>query len=320
MTTDRIDRTAIPGVRGSVANEISPLLPRILQPFISTSHPASLLLFDRDLTFWRASWQKRPFLILESAGYFFLPAPPPWTLPGAGHPEPGSLGFPDFWSRLAQTLLEWNNGIPARLDSLPPGLSAEGFQSPQTTETEYIFLRSSWETLHGREFRAHRWERNRLRREHPALRAIPWSGEYLRPAKKLIERFIAFRRSKNDGHYSRLLLEDQYRAHEKALELSGEIGLTGLLLLSGTDLLGIGWFALIPEEASAICFLEARQPEMDGIPVSLTQAFFRLFPRYGHLNIQGGSGILEIDQAKKLDSPQACSQINSQSLSSATSF
>ncbi len=315
MMDNGISRTLISGPRYAVRIEISPLLPRGLQPFVSTSHPASLLLFDRGMNFWRGSWNAYPFLLLESGGHFYVPAPPPWTLREKGHPSPGSLKYPDFWKCLAETLTGWNNGIPPRLDSLPLGLSAEGFPSPRLTDTEYILMRAPWETLQGKRFRAHRWELNCLRREYNAIQAIPWSPEYRIPAGKLVERFFSSCRVKKEDSYTRLLLDDQYRAHEQAIDHSGDLDLTGILLFSGTELLAISWFALLEEEQSSICFLEARNPDLKGIPVFLTQSFFRLFPNYDQLNIQGGSGVAGIEQAKQFEAPQACSPTYTQTLS-----
>ncbi|MHB1287282.1 MAG: hypothetical protein ACYCYP_12155 [Leptospirales bacterium] len=320
MMGKRISRTLISGSRSAVRIEVSHLLPRTLQPFLSTSHPASLLLFDRGMTFWKGSWNANFFLLLDSGGHFFLPAPPPWTLPEKGHHSPGCLKFPDFWKCLSETLTGWNNGIPPHLDSLPVGLSAEGFQPPRMTDQEYILMRAPWETLQGTRFRAHRWELNCLRREYNAIQAIPWSPEYRIPAGKLVERFFASCRVKKEDSYTRLLLEDQYRAHEQAIDQSKDLDLTGVLLLSGTELLGISWFALLPDDQSAICFLEARNPDLKGVPTCLTQSFFRLFPKYDHLNIQGGSGVPEIEQAKQFDAPQSCSPIFTQSLFPLPSF
>ncbi|MHB1606946.1 MAG: hypothetical protein ACYCTV_11260 [Leptospirales bacterium] len=315
--TNRIKREPFAGSRIPSPDTISPLLPRFLQPFISTAHPASLLLFDRGLTFQIASWEGRPFLLLDSDGISFLPAPPPWSFPETGRPSSGDLSFPDFWDCLSETLQQWNGGIPGHLDSLPVGLRASGFHAPQKTETEYILHRASWERLQGMEFRNQRWERNRLLREVPDLRTLPWDNAFRFSAKRLIDRFFAFRSGKTDDPYARILLEDQHSAHEKAIEAFRDLGLTGLVLLSGRDVIAITWFALIPEERSAICFLEARNPFLTGISVFFTQEFFRLFPSFQYLNIQGGSGMVGIEQAKKLDSPQACSPIHTQSLSSA---
>lgn len=296
---------------------IAHLLPRSLQPFISTSHPASLLLFDRGLSFQTASWKGKPFLLIDDAGIFFLPAPPPWSIPDAAHPLSETLFYPDFWNCLSRTLQEWNGGIAGRLDSLPTGLRAQGFVTPEKTDTEYILHQTQWNTLQGRAFRNHRWERNRLFRNHPEISTAHWNTSYRLSAGKLIERFFSYRSTRSNDPYARLLLEDQYRAHEKALNHAEELGLTGLVLLSGMDVIAITWFALIPEECSAICFLEARNPELTGVSTFFTQEFFRLFPRFLRLNIQGGSGIINLEQAKKFDSPQACSPIHSQSLSSA---
>ncbi|KGA95219.1 hypothetical protein LptCag_2653 [Leptospirillum ferriphilum] len=278
------------------------LLPDSLLPALSYAHPLSLLLFDRGLTYLEGTWKGNLFLAVESAGYTFLPSPPRWTLLPEG-PSGRTLGEPSFWRSVSETLLERNNGIPSHLDGIPDASKLEGFPAPELTETEFLLCASDWKTLSGPRHKTHRWERNRLSKFVPDVRVLPWDPLYRKSAHELLARFCRERSRKKGGDQDVILLEDQIRAHEKALSSSEDLGLSGLLVLSKDRVLGIGWFAVLPDRRGAIQFLEAREPGLTGISVLLTQHFFALFPGISVLNIQGDVQNQGIRLAKKLDLP-----------------
>ncbi|EAY57635.1 MAG: hypothetical protein UBAL2_82410029 [Leptospirillum rubarum] len=278
------------------------LLPDRLLPALSNAHPLSLLLFDRGLTYLEGTWKGNFFLAVESDGYTFLPAPPPWTLLPEG-PSGRTLREPSFWRSVSEILLERNNGIPSYLDGVPDASKLQGFPAPELTETEFLLCASDWKTLSGPRHKTHRWERNRLSKIVPDARVLPWDPLYRKSAHELLARFRRERERKMRGDQEKILLEDQIRAHEKALSSSRDLGLSGLLVLSQDRVLGIAWFAVLPDRRGAIQFLEAREPGLTGISVLLTHHFFALFPEVSVLNIQGDVQNQGIRRAKKLDLP-----------------
>ena len=278
------------------------LLPDTLLPALSNAHPLSLLLFDRGLTYLESFWEGKSFLTVESDGYAFLPAPPPWTLPPDGSSR-RTLKEPRFWKTLADTLREKNKGIPAYLDGLPDTFPPQGFPDPELSEMEALLCASDWRHLSGPRHKTHRWEQNRFFRNDPDARVLPWDPLYRKSTLELLERFFSEKIQKSTEDQDRILLDDQWRAHEKALSSPGEMGLSGLVVLSKDRVCGIGWFALLPENRGAIQFLEARDPGMTGISVLLTHHFFLYHPHAPLLNIQGDVQNKGIRHAKRLDLP-----------------
>ena len=286
----------------SIRKRMESLLPDTLLPGLSNAHPLSLLLFDRGLSYLEGIWEGKSFLAVESDGYTFLPAPPPWTL----SPKDRSgqiLQDPRFWRSLSEALLERNKGISSHLDGLPEGFGLDGFPEPELTDTEFLLCASDWKTLSGPRHKTHRWEVNRLFKSSPDARVLPWDPFYRTSALELLRRFLSERSGKNTGDQDRILLDDQVRAHEKALSSFEDLGLSGLLVLSNRRVLGLGWFAVLPDNRGAIQFLEAREPGLTGISVLLTRHFFEHFPCISLLNIQGDVQNHGIRYAKKRDLP-----------------
>ncbi len=278
------------------------LLPSSLLPDLSNAHPLSLLLYDRGLTFLEGTWEGKPFLAVDSHGYTFLPAPPPWTLPPEGSSDK-ILGAPRFWITLADTLLLRNNGVAGHLDGLPDTFCVDGFSRPDLSETEVLLASSDWNHLTGSRHKTHRWEKNQLFRKAPGALVRPWEPRFRRSSQELLERFFSEKAKKTTGDQDRILLEDQWRAHEKALASSEELGLSGFVVLSDGRVRGIGWFAVLPDRRGAIQYLEAREPGLTGIAVLLTYHFFLFHPDVPLLNIQGDAQNPGIQRSKRLDLP-----------------
>lgn len=313
MTEDPFDLRPLTGSPESLLHRLGALLPETLLPDVSTAHPLPLLLYDRGLTFWEARWESLPFLVVESGGFFFLPAPPPWTLPAGGAGE-HPLAHPAFWSLVSRKLRVLNGGCPGHLDSLPSGCFAPMSSPPVHADTEILLCSREWTTLSGHNHKSHRWEKNRLLREEPRAGTFPWDLRYRKPVLKMLDRFFREKFSRPLEETERLLLEDQWRAHLKALSESASLGLVGLVAGTNDHPLGIGWFAVLREAKGAIQFLEAREPGLPGVSVLLTEGFFSLFPDIPLLNIQGDADSPGMRQAKRLEAPCRLSAVSRQLL------
>lgn len=309
MTETGISRTRLPDPLPGRLETLDRLLPPKTRTLLSGTHPLSFLLFDRGIDLWEARWENRPFLVAEAGGHSFLPAPPYWTLPSGNS---GGLEHSRFWKECARSLASWNNGVPGRLDGLPMGFGIPGCPPPRRSEVDYLLDRTGWIPLGGRSFRAMRWERNRLFRLRPDVRAVPWDNTFFSDAIILLERFFANRRERSKDPYILALLDDQRAAHEKALSHSDALGLEGWTLVSGHRLIGIEWYAR--GSGDAVCFLEARDPDITGIPVFLTLSYFEAHPDCRWINIQGSAGVPSLERAKSLDCPALAVPVHSQDL------
>jgi hypothetical protein len=309
MTDTGISRTRLPDSLSERLDALDRLLPPKTRTLLSGTHPLSFLLFDRGVDLWEARWENQAFLVAEAGGHSFLPAPPSWTLASGNS---GALEHPLFWNICARSLASWNNGLAGRLDGLPLGFGVPGYPLPRRTEIDYLLDRTGWVPLEGRSFRAMRWERNRLFRLRPDVRAIPWDNACLSDAKNLLDLFFSNRRERTKDPYALALLDDQRTAHEKALTHWDTLGLEGWTLVSGQRLIGIEWYAT--GSGDAVCFLEARNPDFTGIPVVLTRFYFEAHPDCRWINIQGSAGVPSLERAKSLDCPALSVPVHSQDL------
>lgn len=301
MTGAGISRTRLPDPMPERLAALEELLPSNTRTRLSGTHPLSFLLFDRGVDLWVARWEDHPFLLLEAGGYAYLPAPPPWTIPAQRPVPTGTLERPDFWKDCAVYLASWNGGRPGRLEGLPMGVSVPAGSEPRRTETDYLLERGGWTSFEGHDFKTLRWERNRLFRLRPDLQARHWDDAFRPETKSLLDRFFADRREHTQDPYALALLDDQREAHEKALAQAPALGLEGWILVSARRLIGIEWYASGSQDA--ICFLEARDPELTGVPAQLTRSYFEAHADCVWINIQGSSGVPSLEQAKSLERP-----------------
>jgi len=316
MTGDPFVLRPLSGSAENLLPRMGALLPETLLPEVSTTHPLALLLYDRGLKFWESSWEGLPFLLVQSGGFFFLPAPPPWTIP-PGDPRKHLLLHCGFWDLVSRKLHALNGGFPGYLDSLPSGYAASLPTPPVHADTEVLLCSGEWKNLSGHRHKTHRWEKNRLLREEPLARVFPWEPRFKKPVQEMLAQFFHEKNARPLGETERLLLEDQWHAHQKVLSESARLGLVGLIVASKDRPLGIGWFAVLREGKGAIQFLEARVPGLPGVSVLLTEAFFSLFPEVPLLNIQGDAESPGMRKAKRLEAPCRLSPIHRQTLDGA---
>lgn len=316
MTADPFVLQPLNGSLESLLLRMGSLLPEKLLPEVSTVHPLALLLYNRGLEFWESRWEGRPFLLVESGGFFFLPAPPPWTI------SPGDAGnhlllHCGFWELVSRKLHALNGGLPGYLDSLPPGYAAPLPTPPVHADTEVLLCPGEWKNLSGHRHKSHRWEKNRLLREEPLARVFPWEPRFKKPVQAMLTQFFHKKTARSLGETEKLLLGDQCHAHHKVLSEFSRLGLVGLIAGSKDRVLGIGWFAVLRDGKGAIQFLEAREPGLPGVSVLLAEGFFSLFPEVPLLNIQGDAGSPGMRKAKRLEAPCRLTPIHRQTLDGA---
>lgn len=316
MTGDPLVLRPLSGAPESLLPRMESLLPDKLLPEVSTVHPLALLLYDRGLKFWESRWEGLPFLVVESGAFFFLPAPPPWTI-SPGEPGKHLLLHCGFWELVSRKLHALNGGLPGYLDSLPPGYAAPLPSPPVHADTEVLLCHGEWKNLSGHRHKIHRWEKNRLLREEPLARVFPWEPRFKKPVQAMLTHFFDEKNTRPLGETERLLLEDQWHAHHRVLSESSRLGLVGLIAGSKDRPLGIGWFAVLREGKGAIQFLEAREPGFPGVSVLLTEGFFSLFPEVPLLNIQGDAESPGLRKAKRLEAPCRFTPIHRQTLEGA---
>ncbi len=162
---------------------------------------------------------------------------------------------------------------------------------------DYVYRTEDLATLKGRKFQKKRNHLNRFRQEYPDHRFEPITQENCAQVASFCDTWFAAR-LKADPHQDFLL---EQAALKKALSHFEELGLFGLALYHGDDLLAITLGSVMSENTMDVHFEKAMLPQ-DGVYAAINQGFaayvMERLPHITFLNREDDMGLPGLRQAK----------------------
>lgn len=197
-------------------------------------------------------------------------------------------------------------GIPCRIT----GLSAEDKQTLETLYPglfhfssdrdyfDYVYAIEDLAELRGRKFHRKRNHDHRFWQAFPDCAAVPLGPENLSRARWLAEQWYEDKlREEPDGDY-----DMEHAALDMALSHYREMGLEGLVLLNGTDVLAMALGSRVSPDTFDVHFEKAGR-NMEGAYAAINRAFARYIrnkhPEIRFLNREEDMGIEGLRSAKQ---------------------
>ena len=162
---------------------------------------------------------------------------------------------------------------------------------------DYVYRTEDLATLKGRKFQKKRNHLNRFRAEYPNHRFEPITKENCAQVAAFCEAWFAAR-LQADPHQDFLL---EQAALKKALKHFEELGLFGLALYDGDDLLAVTLGSIMSQDTMDVHFEKAMLPQ-DGVYAAINQGFAayvqQTLPHITYLNREDDMGLPGLRQAK----------------------
>lgn len=162
---------------------------------------------------------------------------------------------------------------------------------------DYVYRTEALVTLKGRKFQKKRNHLNRFRSEYPNHRFAPITKENCAQVSAFCDAWFAAR-LKADPHQDFLL---EQTALNRALRHFEELGLLGLALYDGDDLLAVILGSVMSENTVDVHFEKALLPQ-DGVYAAINQGFAayvqQTLPHILYLNREDDMGLPGLRQAK----------------------
>lgn len=197
-------------------------------------------------------------------------------------------------------------GIPCRLT----GLTAEDCQEverwfpgqfhlrPSRDDFDYVYAIDDLADLKGRKYQKKRNHTNRFRAEHPNYTAVPLTSENLPAARNMVNDWYRIRQEE-DPHGDYLL---ESIAMSRCFRDYEALGMEGLLLLDGEEVLAVTIGSRMGEDTFDIHFEKARE-DVEGAYSVVNQEFARYLrqqhPELAYLNREDDMGLAGLRKAKE---------------------
>lgn len=196
-------------------------------------------------------------------------------------------------------------GLPCRITGITPkdreeleGLFPGKFYFRSDRDSfDYVYDIHMLADLKGRKMQKKRNHRNRFRAEHPACRVLELTEDTLPLAQNMVEQWYARRAEANpDRDY---LLEQL--AMYKAFHHYGELGMEGILLMEGGEVLAVAMGSRLSPDTFDIHFEKARE-DIPGVYSTVNCEFAgylrQKHPELAFLNREDDMGIEGLRNAK----------------------
>lgn len=162
---------------------------------------------------------------------------------------------------------------------------------------DYVYSADDLADLRGRKFQKKRNHFNRFRSEHPDYEILPLTPQTIPQARQMVEQWYS-RRIQEDPHGDYLL---ESIAMDKAFRHYHSLGMEGILLLEGDEVLAVTMGSRLSENTFDIHFEKARE-DVDGAYAAINCEFARYlrlkYPGTVFLNREDDLGLEGLRKAK----------------------
>lgn len=162
---------------------------------------------------------------------------------------------------------------------------------------DYVYDIHDLADLKGRKYQKKRNHVNKFFQNYPLSSTQPLSGENVETVRAMVEDWYARRQESDpEGDYHM-----EHAALKKALQSWQELGMEGLVLFSGDEVLAVTLGSFLSEETFDVQFEKARA-DADGAYPAINQAFARYlrekYPALRYLNREEDMGLEGLRKAK----------------------
>lgn len=174
----------------------------------------------------------------------------------------------------------------------------QGFKIIET-EQEYLYETGAIVDLAGDRFKSQRWAENRFQREHKnaLVRFEGFRTDDLNECLELHKKWTEQKEPADSHSEARLMLEDSYSAHKRALENADKLGLRARVVRIDGRI--SGYTAGFPFREGIFCvLLEVADRALPGLAVFLFREFCREVKAFPRIHAMGDSGLEPLRKAK----------------------
>lgn len=258
------------------------------------AHPATLLIWSDLLQVFTAPLGHGTVILASQGGAWFLPQPP--------------LGMALDASTLeaAFALLDRLNqgGSASRIEQIPgparTRVAAAGYRLAPS-HREYLYRRDRLALLAGGALKSQRTACHQFERFHPRASVRPFVPADQPAALTLYRRWARIRAAREKetqpDAWPRLLREDAFRAHRRAMLSQEPAGLSGAVLEDEGELLGYAFTMPLDPETTGV-LLEVTDPAVRGAGAWFSQALAQALAPARWLNWMGDDDLPGLRAAK----------------------